>query len=75
MTAALIQQARDIAADQYIRLEMKDPTPFRAASMWAEHVQTYAKHIRQGGFDNGLPVQAALAALRSIAVPIQAGAA
>jgi len=64
---SLIQRARDIAADQYIRLEMKDPTPRYAATEWAAHIQSYTAFMRGGAYDNDLAVVSALAALRSAA--------
>jgi len=62
---SLIQRARDIAADQYIRLEMKDPTPRYAATDWAAHIQSYTAFMREGAYDNNIAVASALAALRS----------
>ena len=63
----LLQRARDITADQYIRMQMKRPTRGYSLTVWAEHVAAYARILREGGFDNDLEVQAALAALRSVA--------
>jgi len=65
--ADLLQQARDIAADQYIRLQMKNPNSNHGAAYWGAHVQAYAGHLRSGSFDSNLEVQTALAALRSVA--------
>lgn len=67
MSNSLIQRARDIAADQYIRLEMKSPSPRHTATEWAKHIQSYAAFMREGSYDDALPVQAALAALRGAA--------
>ena len=63
--SSLIQRARDIAAEQYIRLEMKNPTPYRVATEWAEHIETYAAFMREGAYDDTISVQTALVALRS----------
>lgn len=63
----LIQQARDIAADQYIRLQVKSPTPHYSASEWAKQVQTYSTFMREGAYDDDLAVVATLEALRSVA--------
>ena len=41
MSQSLIQQARDIAADQYIRLEIKRASHRHVATEWAEHIQSY----------------------------------
>ena len=67
MSDTLIQRARDIAADQYIRLQVKNPTPHRRAVEWAQHVETYADFLRDGAYDDSVAVQTALAALRSAA--------
>ncbi|KUR71207.1 hypothetical protein AQZ52_11085 [Novosphingobium fuchskuhlense] len=67
MSDTLIQRARDIAADQYIRLEVKRPTPLRTLEEWAPHVAAYSDMIRQGSFDRNIEVQTALAVLRSVA--------
>lgn len=67
MSDSLIQRARDIAADQYIRLSVKDPTPHRLATEWAEHVVQFSEMLRDGRFDHDRAVQTALAALRSVA--------
>jgi hypothetical protein len=63
----LLQRARDITADQYIRLSMKNPSPNYTLTVWAEHVTGYARILREGGFDHDREVQTALAALRSVA--------
>ncbi|MEI6644095.1 MAG: hypothetical protein WCL10_18905 [Novosphingobium sp.] len=63
----LLQRARDIAAEQYVRLSMKNPTPNYTLTVWAEHIPAYARIIREGGFDHEREVQTALAALRSVA--------
>ena len=63
----LLQRARDIAADQYIRLEMKNPTPRQDFQGWSKHVERYASFMREGRYDDGCEVQTALAALRSVA--------
>ena len=63
----LIQQARDIAADQYIRLQVKSPTPHYSATAWADQIQSYATFLREGAYDNDLAVVSALEALRSVA--------
>lgn len=63
----LLQRARDIAADQYVRLEMKRPTPFRTLAEWGPHVAAYSEMFRKGSLDGSGEVQTALAALRSVA--------
>lgn len=63
----LLQRARDIAADQYIRLSIKNPTPNHTLVEWADHVASYARILREGGLDHDREVQTALAALRSVA--------
>lgn len=63
----LLQRARDIAADQYIRLSMKAPTDQRELRFWADHVERYSSYIREGLYDHKAEVQTALAALRSVA--------
>lgn len=63
----ILQRARDIAADQYIRLSMKNPTGQREFAFWAAHVERYSGFIRDGGYDQKAEVQTALAALRSVA--------
>ena len=65
--ASLIQRARDIAADQYIRLEVKRPTPYRTLAEWGPHVAAYSAMFRDGSLDDSGEVQTALAALRSVA--------
>ena len=67
MSDSLIQRARDIAADQYIRLEMKEATVDRSATEWAKHIQSYTGFMRAGAYDSSVEVQSALAALRSVA--------
>ena len=67
MSQSLIQQARDIAADQYIRLEIKRASHRHVATEWAEHIQSYTAFMREGAYDDGISVQAALVALRSVA--------
>lgn len=67
MADTLIQRARDIAADTYIRLEMKNPTPDRTAVEWARQIETYSRFLREGDYDQTREVQTALAALRSVA--------
>jgi len=64
--ADLLQRARDIAADQYIRLEMKRPTSFATLTDWAAHIPAYEAMLRNGALDNDREVQTALAALRSV---------
>jgi hypothetical protein len=68
MSQNLIQRARDIAADQYIRLTMKNPTNGRNAVSFAEHVQRYSDFMRSGAYDDSIEVQSALVALRSVLV-------
>lgn len=63
----LLQRARDIAAEQYVRLSIKNPTPNYSLIVWAEHITAYARITREGGFDSDGEVQTALAALRSVA--------
>lgn len=63
----LLQRARDIAADQYIRLEVKRPTPHRTLAEWGPHVAAYSAMFREGSLDHTGEVQSALAALRSVA--------
>jgi hypothetical protein len=63
----LLQRARDIAADQYIRLSMKKPTDQHGFAFWAAHVERYSGFLRDGGYDHHADVQTALAALRSVA--------
>ncbi|WP_298165048.1 hypothetical protein [Novosphingobium sp.] len=63
----LLQRARDIAADQYIRLSLKYPTPNATLFAWADHIPTYEAMLRDGRLDHDREVQTALAALRSIA--------
>lgn len=67
MSDTLIQRARDIAADQFIRLQVKNPTRLRPAIEWAKHVEDYAQFLRDGAYDDDIAVQAPLAALRSVA--------
>lgn len=64
---ALLQRARDIAADQYIRLEMKRPTPDHTLARWSKHIEDYTRWLRSGAYDGNREVQTALAALRSVA--------
>ena len=66
MADTLIQRARHIAADTYIRLEMKKPTNDRNAAEWAQHVEDFSNYLREGCFDQDREVQTALAALRSV---------
>lgn len=63
----LLQRARDIAADQYIRLEMKNPTPDWTFELWAQHITDYTRWMREGAYDANREVQIALDALRSVA--------
>lgn len=65
MTKNLIEHARVIAADEYIRLEMKDPTPRHTLAEWAAHIQAYSGYILSGHYDSSREVQTAIAALRS----------
>lgn len=63
----LIQQARDIVADQYIRLEMKRKTDAHSFPAWAEQIRSYSTFMREGAYDDDLAVVATLEALRSVA--------
>jgi hypothetical protein len=63
----LLQRARDIAADQYIRMEIKRPNPRSTFIEWSAHVEKYAEFMREGRYDHLEVVQTALAALRSVA--------
>lgn len=63
MTYSLIQQARDIAADQYIRLQMKEPNPDQSLFAWARHIQEYSDFMRGGSYDDDIAVQSAIAAM------------
>lgn len=65
MSQSLIQQARDIAADQYIRLQMKNPNGDQTLFVWARHIQSYSDFMRNGYYDHSGEVQSTLAALRS----------
>ena len=67
MSQSLIQQARDIVADQYIRLEMKRASHHHNAAEWADHIQSYTTFMREGSYDDDVSVQATLVALRSVA--------
>lgn len=62
----LLQRARDIAADQYIRLQMKRPVDFETFADWSAHIARYADYMRSGQYDHTRDVQTALAALRSV---------
>lgn len=63
----IVQRARDIAADTYIRLEMKEPTDHTTFAEWAAHIERFAGWLRDGTYDHRFEVQTALAALRSVA--------
>jgi len=63
----LLQRARDIAADQYVRLEMKNPTRHSTFNEWSAHIERYTMFMREGRYDHKSEVQTALAALRSVA--------
>jgi len=63
----LIQRARNIAAEQYIRQQVKRPTPDATLTQWAKHIEEYSGYLRDGSFDREREVQIALAALRSVA--------
>lgn len=65
MSQSLIQQARDIAADQCIRLAMKNPSGDQTLFVWARHIQRYSDFMREGAYDDDISVQATLVALRS----------
>ena len=65
MSQSLIQQARDIAADQCIRLAMKNPNGDQTLFVWARHIQRYTAFMREGAYDDDISVQATLVALRS----------
>lgn len=65
MSQSLIQQARDIAADQYIRLQMKNPNGDQTLFVWARHIQRYSDFMREGAYDDDISVQSTLVALRS----------
>ena len=67
MSQSLIQQARDIVADQYIRLQMKNPNGDQTLFVWARHIQSYSDFMRRGFYDHGEAVQSTLVALRSVA--------
>ena len=67
MSQSLIQQARDIAADQYIRLEIKRASHRHTYAEWADHIQRYSDFMRRGFYDHGEAVQSTLVALRSAA--------
>lgn len=62
----LLQRARDIAADTYLRLQVKNPTPDRTLQQWAGHIPAYEALLRNGDLDQEREVQTALAALRSV---------
>lgn len=66
MSDSLIQRARDIAADQFIRLEMKRPTGDKTLREWAKQIEDYSQYMRTGAYDNSVEVQSALAVLRSV---------
>lgn len=63
----ILQRARDIAADQYIRLAMKRPNNFQLAVVAAGHIQRYSDFMREGHYDDDCAVQSAIIALRSVA--------
>ena len=65
--STLIERAREIAADAYIRDELKNPTPFRLATEWAAHIETYVTFLHDGSYDRTREVQTALLALRGAA--------
>ena len=62
----ILQRARDIAADQYIRLAMKNPVDFETFADWSAHIVSYANYMRSGQYDSSHQVQTALVALRSV---------
>lgn len=63
-----IQRARNIAADTYVRMESeRKGTPAgHTAEGWAGHVQSYARFLRDGAYDDDWAVQSALAAIQDV---------
>lgn len=69
MSVDLIQRARDIAADTYVRLEVsrtKLPTTHASHEAWGRHIDYYSRFMREGAYDDDVSVQAALSALSSV---------
>ena len=74
----ILQRARDIAADTYVRMEEArlaadgppqisdyDGNPYTEDS-WREFTAGYTQHMRNGAYDSVLAVQVALAALNQV---------
>lgn len=72
-----LQRARDIAADTYVRMEEANLAANGAPDLsaiegqikhtddsWRDFIASYAHYMRKGCYDEGLPVQIALAALK-----------
>lgn len=71
--ADLIQRARDIAADTFVKIEAargKKPSQFETFAKWGEHIDSYSKFMREGAYDNDIVVQSTLVALASSHVEI-----
>lgn len=62
----LLQRARDIVAETYLKAQMahgKKPSHYATYKEYFDLMTDYAKYMRQGAYDDELTVQAVLAAL------------
>jgi len=66
---ATLQQARNIVADTYLKVETargKKPDSFATFAAWGSHLDDYSRYLREGAYDDDIAVQSALAALRAV---------
>ena len=69
MSAVLLHRARDIAAETFLQVEIyngKKPAYFESNETWLKHLLDYTEYLRDGAYDDQLPVQVALVALQQV---------
>jgi hypothetical protein len=69
MSDELLQSARDIAVETFLQVEIyngKKPAYFKSYETWLKHLLDYTQYLREGAYDDGLPVQAVMTALKQV---------
>lgn len=66
----LLQRARDIVADVFVVQEAArgKSNQFDTFEAWGRYVDSYAKFMREGAYDDDMAVVATLTALQSVQV-------
>lgn len=68
-SSAILQQARDIVADAYIKAALArgiKPTNQATYESWGRHIDDYSKFLRSGAYDDDIAVVSTLTALRMV---------